>query len=198
MKTTEDQPATAAARRTRREQSRKRRTRFASPLPSAGRYTPFPPTHKTTHPPTLTNKQRPHADHQYTQNAQRSPPPPPAKKKASAVISLASADYQLISAGGKRSKSGSAKLGSKLLDGVALEGGASLEVEFTPEVSGSPFRPQQAMLMVSPAEGGRGGAAAYAVGKPNRGGAHTATLTAGAVTKQLGAVVRLRVFCVYA
>ena len=134
----------------------------------------LPPSSPLAPPPTTHTQRRPE-------------PPPPRKQKApSVVISLDGAEYQAISAGGKKLSAGDAKFGAKLLDGASLDGGASVEVTFTPKAGGEPFKPQQAMLMVVPAAAPK--LAAYAVAKARRDGGHTATLSAAAVEKQLGPV----------
>lgn len=114
------------------------------------------------------------------------PPPPPPKAKAPSVISVAGAEAQVISPTGKKLSSSSADFGGKLLKATALDQGHSIEVTFTPKLDSTAFKPQQAMVMLVPA--GHSHLAAYAVAKARKDGSHTATLSLGAVEKQLGTV----------
>jgi hypothetical protein len=59
---------------------------------------------------------------------------------------------------------------------------ALLQVTFTPLIDGSAAKPQQAMLMLAPANG----PAAYAVAKVKKDGSHVISLTMAMVHKQVG------------
>lgn len=110
--------------------------------------------------------------------APRPAPAPAPKPKPAIKIALDAASFKHVAADGEELNSKTAKFGEQLFSALAVDGQHSVEVTFSPS---GVDKPQQAMLMLTAADG----SAAYVLAKV-KAPAHTITVTAASIEKQLG------------